>query len=345
MQNTQLFLIRGKLGDSLIFLSALQAYLRRHPEVTSYLAMRRNYARLFAQDCSAKLIPFDSRIELIARLLWLRLRGLRFDICAVLWGFGTIVTRFARLSGAKRRIYLDDRYPEAFSEWPSAQHHQQCVDVAWNVLKLIDPSLPRPDQLALMGLRAKADVNTENVVVVPVADEPRRCLGPEACHELLTYVRKRHPKALIKIVINPADTAAAPIQSMALPENTILSPFETLEQLVDIFSSAGAWYGVDTGLYHIAAAMDLPTQALFGPTQPQKMVLSGQRNVKWVRLEALGASHCEVKSCEQPECLNFLIRNLNGAALPEILRSPDACPMRGTSPNKLSENHLEDMSQ
>ncbi len=70
-----------------------------------------------------------------------------------------------------------------------------------------------------------------------------------------------------------------------------------------------AYYGADTGLYHLAAAMDIPATVVFGPTQPGRIILPRQ-NAASVRLEVLAEEHCDVKACRNPVCIEQACANL-----------------------------------
>lgn len=53
-------------------------------------------------------------------------------------------------------------------------------------------------------------------------------------------------------------------------------PLLTLEGLMPIIANATAVIAVDTGLCHLAAALNIPTIALFGPTDPEKTGIMGE---------------------------------------------------------------------
>lgn len=335
MSRRILFLIRGKLGDSLVAFATLNLFLARNPDVEAVLAIRKDYVPLVAGDARARVIPFGSRIELMARLLVERLRGRRFDVLAVLWGFGGIVDSVARLAGAPRRIYLDGRQPRHFPEWPQPAFDERILDPGWRVLRLLDPELPRPERLDLPALAARrAPENT--VLIAPVADEFRRSLDAASCAAFVRHVSSRHPGAEIRVMVNPRDTAAAVIEQMALPAGACLLRFGTLAEVVAAFGRAYAWYGVDTGLFHLATAMGLPVTVLFGSSRPLKTLLPRQPDATWLRLAALAADDCFVAACTQPHCLHRLVGILAAEPPTSTLDATlDACPLRGKAPEQL----------
>ena len=114
-----IFLIRGKLGDSLVAYSVFKKYVDNHPDENISLLIRRNYAELLQNEKGFRIIPYRNRLQATSALLASRLFGKNYDVFAVLWGFGEIVPLLARVSNAKRKIYLDSRYSTVLTEYPS----------------------------------------------------------------------------------------------------------------------------------------------------------------------------------------------------------------------------------
>jgi ADP-heptose:LPS heptosyltransferase len=331
-----LFLIRGKLGDSLTIFSALQQFLACNPDTRATLAIRRDYATLVAADWPSDLLTFGNRGELVVKLLWRRLCGQRYDVLAILWGFGSIVETLARLSGAPRRIYMDGRRPAYFPEWPAPEADQQIYDPAWRVLRVLDPSTPRPSALLLPGL-ARRRAPTNSILVVPFADERRKSFDGASCRQWVDWVRSRHPGAQFRILVNPRDLGAAQLGDIAWPSDVTLETFTNLDQVLAAYATAAAWYGVDTGLYHLAVAMGLPSWVMFGPTRPRKIVMPQQHEATWVRLGFLDDNDCEEKGCSSPYCLHQALAGLtSGTAVTALAQTPAACPLRAASNGALS---------
>ena len=332
-----LFLIRGKLGDSLVFFAALQRFLDRNPDVEATLAIRKDYAFLVEGGARMRLMPFGSRAGLLARLLLARLLRRRFDVFAVLWGFGPVVENASRLSGAARRIYIDGRRPAFFPEWPDPAEDMQIVDPAWRVLRRLDPELPRPDALSLPALASRRRPGTA-ICVVPFADEPRKCLDAASCRRLLRHLAARHPGAELRVLVNPADRGAAAVAGADMPPGARILRFTKLEDVVSAYADAMEWYGVDTGLYHMAAGMGLPATVVFGPTRPLKIVMPGQPAATWLRLAVLGDADCMEKSCGNPHCMHRAV-GLLAADIPDAADPPGdlpaGCPLRNHEPRAL----------
>lgn len=326
-----LFVIRGKLGESLIPYCMVRAYADARPRDEISLLIRRDYARLLEHEAGIRAIPFGSRVEMMARLLWLRITSPAFDVLAVLWGFGNPVVRIAQLTRARRKIYLDAGYPQWYPEWPPHTDYQDLIDPAWFVTRMFAPDVAKPGRLEIASLVVQRNRAPKPgaVAVIPAADEDRRTFDLPTLKNLLTAVSARHPRHKIWLVVNPGDRRAGEFLAAPLPANVEIRRFFTLSGLLSILVQVDAYYGTDTGVYHLAAAMGISATVLFGPTQPHKIVLPEQSNAGWGRLTVLGDTHCEIKTCTRPLCLYQCVATFAGAeCATSIGETPPACPLR-----------------
>ena len=299
-----LFFVRGKLGDTLIAYSAVRAFIERHPGDHVTLLTRKNYAFLLQGEPGLDLLPYSGQLPALARIVARRLFR-RFDVFASLWGFGGVVPRCARASGAPRRLHFCDRYPAVLNEFPPPLPHDRQVDAAWSVLQMLDPALPKPQRLHIPSLAARRRADATAIGLCPLADEKRRNLSPAALGALLHSLRQRYPDRPLRVFVNPGEADIVPADA---PAGTEIVSFRTLPELVEAYCDLGQWFGTDTGLYHLAAAMDIPCTLFHGPTQPRKIVMPEQAT-RAVRLAALGEAHCEEKRCHEAACLNQAVLN------------------------------------
>lgn len=329
MARSVLFVLRGKLGDTLILFMAVRRFAEQFPLDEITLLVRKDYARLLAGEHGVRLLPFGSRLEMIARLVWLRLRGVSYDVLAVLWGFGPPIRTIARLVAARRKIYVDGRFADLYPEWPELTAAATLVDPAVLVIRCFEPRLQKPDQLHLPSLARLRATAGDAIGVVPIADELRRNFDPATLSALLAEVVRRHPGKPVRVFVNPVNTGSAMIINAALPVGIELITFSSLADLLLEYRSLAAWYGTDTGLYHLAAAMGIPSTVFFGPTQPWKIVMAAQSRTTWVRMTVLGRDHCEEKSCARPLCVQGAVASFCGTAPPSTQDdTPAACPLR-----------------
>jgi ADP-heptose:LPS heptosyltransferase len=81
-----------------------------------------------------------------------------------------------------------------------------------------------------------------------------------------------------------------------------------LKELVALIAGAKAVVSNDSGPMHIAAALDKPVVALFGPTDPVKTGPYGWQKNKNLKVLTSGAScsPCFRKKCKKFTCMNMI---------------------------------------
>jgi ADP-heptose:LPS heptosyltransferase len=333
-----LFVLRTKLGDTLIHFQTVQAFAVRHPRDAVTVLTRRDYAPLLAAEPRIRFVFFRNRAEMVARLLWLRITERPFDALAVLVGYGPAMLQIAKLVRASRRLFFDARFPDAYPEYPGAYAETNLVDRSWQTARLLDPELPKPVRLALPALAARRAPRASEsgpIGLVPLANELRKNMDAVTLAALVERVRALHPGRPVWILINPADRGAEDVLRKP-PFDAEIRTFRSLADLVPLYLELGAWYGTDTGLYHLAVALDIPATVFFGPTQPRLIVMPDQPGVAAVRLAALGDAHCDEKACARPVCLHQAVAVWRGArGAPGLEDTPAACPLRTAPPDKL----------
>jgi ADP-heptose:LPS heptosyltransferase len=337
------FVIRAKMGDTLIAYASVRQYADLYPQDEVTLLVRKDYARLLRDEPGIRLIRFGSRIEMMLKLLWLRLNGESFDVLAILWGYGNPIRRIGQLVNARRKISMDGSFPEIFTEHPRTQDYEQLVDQSWLVIRVFQPEFPRPGELRLPGVARRRQPEASSsgpIAVVPLSAEKRKNMDSGALEMLLRRISEIHPGRRIWIFVNAADAGAASILKMRLPRLAEFRRFSGLAALARAFEQVSHWYGVDTGLYHLAAGMGIPTTVFFGPTQPGKVLMLAQPRVLWVREQVLANDHCEEKSCTKPLCLHRAVAGFCDSETSTTLRDvPAACPLR-----RFSETQLRDVT-
>jgi len=324
-----LFVIRGKLGDTISAYATVRAYAKAHPGDELTLLVRANYAPLFAREPGIRLVGFSSRLAMFAKLLWLRWREPPFDALLVLLGFGPPVQRLGRMVRAARKIYLDGRFKEVYPEWPELPEGYLQSEPAWRVARLFDPQLAQPQESRIESL-ARLHRPGGVIGIAPVSDEPRRSMGAAVLRALVDALKARHPGKPIHVLINRADQDAKPLLAAGLPAGAQFREFPTLEQLFEELGRLEHLHSTDTGLYHLAAAMGVPLTTYFGPTQPGRNGFPAQPRLARVRLAALGGDHCEEKGCLRPVCLEIPVARHNGFEPPayDVNDRPPGCLLR-----------------
>lgn len=335
-----LFAIRSKLGDTLISFQCVRAFADAHPEDDVTLLTRADYAQLFVEEKGLRVIGFDSRAGMILRLAWMRLTEPAYEVLAVLWGSGAPIRRIGQLVNARRKLAWTARFAPDLFESARLPDDHELVDPAACTIRAFEPGFVAPRKLALPSLAARRAPAAGPAVigVAPIADEARRNLDGPALRMLLEAVRRRHAGARVRVFVNPRNDGVDALARSALPEACEFAPFRDLADLLREYAQLTAWYGTDTGLYHLAVAMGLPATVFFGPTQPHKIILPAQHNARVHRLAALGDDHCEEKICRRPLCLHANVAAWSDTTSATRLgETPAACPLRALPPAALAE--------
>jgi O-antigen ligase len=326
-----LFVIRDKLGDSLLAFATVQQYLRLRPGDDVTVLMRRDYAELVAGEHGFRLVRYRGGAQALLWALGRRLLAPPFDAVVVLRGFGDRVRKLGALLPARRRISFSGRLAPLFDEWPPAFESDDwsLVEPGFRAAAVLEPALTLPDRLDLPGLRRAFPRGGDAFVgVCPITDEQRKDLTPSSLGPLLDHIQRAHPGVPVKVLVREGAEALFDLGGRAGCE---LVNFRSLPRLCRLFAAMSAYYGADTGLYHLAAAMGIPATVVFGPTQPGRIILPRQQAAS-LRLEVLGEEHCDVKACRNPACIEQACANLGPqAAVIPLDATPAECPLRRTS--------------
>lgn len=108
------------------------------------------------------------------------------------------------------------------------------------------------------------------------------------------------------------------------PDNIHVLPKLNLSQQATVLAGAHAAVSCDTGLAHLAAALDVPNITLYGPTNP---MLIGTRGLNQTHLQAeLACAPCYQRQCtypykssQQPACFTTIPPDLVQSSLAPIL--------------------------
>lgn len=337
MRRRVLFVIRGKLGDTLVAYATVRRYADAFPHDDVTLLTRSGYAALLSREPGVRVFGFSSRMGMLALLLRLRMSSL-FDALLVLWGFGSPIKWIGRLVRARRKVYVDGRFSDVFPEYADLSPHRLQSEPMWRVAQIFEPRLPQPDRLSIPSLAKTRMGNPSIVGIAPLADEPRRILSPQMLTTLLEMISRRHPGAPVRVFINPSDQGARQLLAMRLPAGVEFFFFPELGDLVRGLGELATIYCTDTGLYHLAAAMGIPATVFYGPTQPWRNMMSGQPGARSVRLVALGSEHCEEKTCDSPLCIAGAMQTFAGESpLADLAGTPVGCPLRAFPLDKLAD--------
>jgi|APGre2960657444_1045066.scaffolds.fasta_scaffold25662_2 ADP-heptose:LPS heptosyltransferase len=331
MNRKILFVVRSKLGDTLINYSLIRKYVDLNPSHDVYFLLRKDYASIIKNEVGLKIIPFSNKGMMYLKLLLLRLTKPKFDILAILFGSGIPNRYIGLITNAKRKIIWDKKDAPHIFEQGINLHIENHTSPGISVINKFDEKYRPPHILRIPSLINVRKLSKHFAIgIVPLSLELRRNMDVSSLRMLINFLKQKYPKKIIRVYINPKDQGAR-----AMIENNFINEIELikikkLEDIVSSYSELIAWFGVDTGLYHLAVSFGIPSTIFFGPTQPRSVVMSKQANVSAFRLKGLKNLHCDEKSCRKPTCLNHNISLFSTTKKLKINFNelPEACLLR-----------------
>jgi len=129
-------------------------------------------------------------------------------------------------------------------------------------------------RLQALGLRGRP------MVVHPGSGSPTKNWPAERFIEILRRLRAAGRETVA--VLGEADVAEAAVLARELPELPVLAGL-TLTELAATLAECGAFLGNDSGIAHLAAAVGLPTTAIFGPSDADVWAPRGRGGVTVLR--------------------------------------------------------------
>jgi ADP-heptose:LPS heptosyltransferase len=260
----------GALGDLILALPALDVLRETHPGAELTVAGDSDHLRVVARAQADRIVS-------LATLPLHRLHGddalPRADL--ELWeGFERIVAwTGAGDSWFERRIRAvqPGARVAAWRPGPGERRHVSQIFV-----DSLEPAEPRSAPLPRIGLdkAARPDPPGEAVVLHPGAGSPVK-RWPEA--RFVELGRRLRERGLpVEVLEGPAEPGAAERVAAGIPGAARLEGLE-LDALAPVLRRARGFVGNDSGVSHLAAALGVPTVAVFGPTDPRNWAPRGPR--------------------------------------------------------------------
>lgn len=171
----------------------------------------------------------------------------------------------ARLQQRAERALLFDPRPAGGSGVHIADHLLTPVRTLGVPVDRCDPRLPRREGWAAQARSALGDVGS-HVVMHPGSGGRAKLWLPERWAELAARLRP----ARIVLTAGPADddTIRAVLDADWADAPAVVRG-QPITTLAGILGGAAMFFGCDSGVTHLAAALGVPTIAIFGPTDPE----------------------------------------------------------------------------
>lgn len=308
---TTLVVHPGSLGDVLLARRALRALKAADPGRELALIAKEAVGRLL-QDCGEvdRALPLErGRVaDLFADPV--RIRPVIRDIAG---SCGLAVCWMADPSGERRRALKEAGIPWVVVASPHAPdgapaHQDQ------RFLKTIEAVAPDvgaagPLRLPPAVLRAGRDRLEDaspldgrpRVIVHPGSGSRYKCCPPTVLAAVLTVLRQRRMAPVL--LSGPADAELTEAVHALQPARVPHCDGLALHEVAGVLAAADLYLGHDSGITHLAAAVGVPTVALFGPTDAGRWAPRGGH----VRILSGESCRChgweEIRECRERACL------------------------------------------
>lgn len=270
----------GAIGDFILTLPALRALRDRWPDAYIELIGYPHIADLAVMDGVVDRVRSLDRAEMARFFAWepvldeaqtAFIRSFDMVLCYLHDPDGSL-TENLKTAGARLLI--------GGSPLPQEGHAAEHLARPLETLALYGPHPPpslRPDEARAASGKARLEaLGAEHPLLVahPGSGGARKNWPIDRWIEL--FKRADRMGLCTTIVLGEADADARAAILRACPERPRLEGL-TLTDLAGALAHADAFCGHDSGITHLAAALGVPTLALFGPTDPERWGPRGPR--------------------------------------------------------------------
>jgi ADP-heptose:LPS heptosyltransferase len=317
---------QGALGDFILALPALdvlrKTYPRARPVIMGYprileLVEKRFYAEEIVSVDQRGMASFYVRDGVLDGALAHFFST--FDLIAVFGkeGQGTVLGNLERV--CEGRLLHIDAFPPRGEKIHVSEHllrelRRYGFSISGQEPKLYVTGADQErgrNECARRGLSATE--RSEAIVLHPGSGSKKKVWPLDRFVDLALYLQQ-HLRARILVVIGPAE--GKEVQKAFegsewdgdLRAPLLLGKMSLLE-LASVIEGCRVFIGNDSGITHMAAALGIPTVAIFGPTDPKVWAPTGEHVViVQKRIECSPCSREEFVRCQGSECLKGVER-------------------------------------
>lgn len=271
-----LVLHAGGIGDLLLALPALRLFRRAFPRYTLELMGRPERLSVVAFDLQAQSIHSVDQAGMAyfysdAGTLPPLLSALFSSFSSVLvFGkdSGSILSKNLSRAGAERVITIPP-FPPQESEHHVSEYLVESLRAAGIEGKSSFSPLRLPEEALNFARRFWAGVGLkegERVLAIhPGSGSPGKNWDAKKFAAVADWAAER---CRILLISGPARDGAGEIRASLKKARPLTADNLPLTQLAAVLKTSNAYLGNDSGISHLAASLNLPTVALFGPTNP-----------------------------------------------------------------------------
>jgi len=323
------------LGDAILSTPVFESVRSALPQSRIGLFVRASWAPLFLNEPDLdEIIPYPGKWRRFFSTLD-SLRTFSPQLTLVLHGNDPDILPLVYLAGSQFIIRIPTagtRYASLLSN--SARKEDSHVIAGWhyidNRLRILDsvgiphtrttPILrPSKDKRASDWLRAVCE-KQPYVVVHPWAADDYKTWPITQARRFLEEFETAFPEHLVVITGSRADDTKAKELAEGLGHVRLAAGKFGIEGAAFLISGAKAVVAPDTGILHMAAALDVPTVGLFAPTNPDFV---GQRAESAVALSLVRPLTCS--PCVEKKCSHHPAKCMSQFAASDVIAALKAC--------------------
>jgi ADP-heptose:LPS heptosyltransferase len=311
----------GALGDFICFLPALQS-LERAASVD-----------LLARSAFAEIVPDGIRVSSLERP---EISGLfrgdpkphddtrgflqAYDVVYSWFASGNqdFVARLNRITSARAHIFP---FRPARADIHQADYYLSCLND-----RADSAAQPRVAlRSAAVGWRKEFwdenDLRRRAILTIAPGSGAREKNWPAEFFLTVTQWWRKETGGVVILLIGPIEEERGGVER--LRSDCIVASGLSLSQAAALLSGSDVYLGNDSGISHLAAALDVRTVVLFGPSNPRQWAPRGKKVILFRR--GIGCSPCQertMKSCPHRACLTELLPEeiiSTLAQLPEVV--------------------------
>lgn len=309
MKPTVLVVHPGSIGDVLLARPALQGLRAAYPscalgllarqDIGAVLLAGREIDALFSLDGDA-LTGLLAGVEAVPPVLKAWLESCRLAVCWMKDPGGLDAT--LKACGVSRTVI------QPSSSGSAGVHQSDCL--RQTLTGIVRHDLPEVSLKLSQVVRAQARATLRGhelfgrpfIVLHPGSGSPHKCVAPGILASVTDGIQTQVPAVL---VAGPADMVRAQDVLKRCITNPLVLEGHDLLSVAGLIAEAALFIGHDSGLTHLAAALGVPTLALFGPTDAGRWAPRGAHVTVLTGATCRCISWEEVRKCEEKPCLGL----------------------------------------
>lgn len=257
-----------------------------------------------------RAIIFNSRgehksVKGMASLLW-RLRDTKYDIVVDLRNTAMPYALRAKHKLTAHKAHLDNR---AARGRHAIDRHLDVLESYGFPITCREMQLHLPEEARRNAASAIAETGqagkTPLVGIYPGAGSFYKQYSPEKFKVVLRELASIAPGAQFAMIGGPADKAVAEIVAEGCPERTVnYSGKLNIIETAALIKNCALLISNDSGPMHIGAALNVPTVAVFGPTDATRYgPRGGMHRIVWLKKPC---NPCKSPECGLESCVNLI---------------------------------------